>query len=182
MGTIDLPAAQAAPSNQAAQPAVPEQSTAPQQGEIVVTATRRSTRLRDTPLAITAISGETLRKSNVSNFADFARTVPGLQFTDYGNGRPKPTLRGINVNIRSAAIGYYIDEAPVPTSLGTLRNTTIDLRLFDIARIEVLRGPQGTLYGSGSMGGTIRIIPNRPDPSSVQASAQGSVEPQSVVA
>ncbi len=160
-------APQDAPAEQAGRPADPS-AAAGTDGDIVVTATRRAERLLDIPQAVTALDARTLEANGVRNFADYARLVPGLAFSDLGTGRPKPSLRGVNVNTGAATVGYYIDDTPIPSSTGSVRLTTIDPRLFDVQRVEVLRGPQGTLFGAGSMGGTIRIITNQPNPDALQ--------------
>ena len=124
---------------------------------ITVTAQRRAESIQDVPLSVTAISGETLEKFGDLNFADYAHTIPNLSF---GTGSDFGVTNGLNITIRGitggryrdgqATTSYYIDDTPVPTSL--------DPRVLDLERVEVLRGPQGTLFGSSAMGGTVRII------------------------
>ncbi len=145
--------------------------------EVVVTATRREESLQKVPMAVTAITGESMERLSADDFVDFARTVPGVSFTSMGPGRNRVAIRGINVTGGENAIGYYIDETPIPKTLhGAILNTTLDPRMFDMQRVEILRGPQGTLYGQSSMGGTVRLIPNRPDVNSLFGSAGGAVE------
>jgi iron complex outermembrane receptor protein len=131
--------------------------------EVVVTATKREQTLQEVPLAVSAVTGDTLQAMGAESFTDYARTVPGLTFTDLGAGRQKPALRGMNVTTGSDVVSYYIGEIPLPTTAGTLALTVANPALIDVDRVEVLRGPQGTLYGSGSMGGTIKLVPNGPD-------------------
>ena len=134
--------------------------------EIVVTAQKRTERLQDVPLSITALSAMQLEKLGADGFTDYARTIPGLSFIDRGPGRNKITIRGISTGVdqnNQSPVGIYFDDTPV-----SMPSNEPDLRLFDIERVEVLRGPQGTLYGAGSMGGTIKIIANKPDPTSLQ--------------
>ena len=131
-------------------------------GDIVVTATRREARLLDIPLSIQAVSGDELTRQGAVNFADYARTVAGVAFLDEGPGRAQIFIRGVSTGGdvdtgKEATVGVYIDETPV-----TEGSSQPDLRLYDIDRVEVLRGPQGTLFGSGSLGGTLRIITNQP--------------------
>jgi iron complex outermembrane receptor protein len=123
--------------------------------EIVVTATRRSESLQDVPMSITALNAATLEERSVKSFIDYAGQVPSLAFADTGDG--SGTARTISIRGVSGdnTTGFYIDETPVPDS--------IDPRVIDIERIEVLRGPQGTLYGARSMGGTVRMITTQPD-------------------
>jgi outer membrane receptor protein involved in Fe transport len=132
--------------------------------EVVVTALKRDTKLQDTPIAISAISGDTIAKSGVQNIGDFAKSVPSLTFVDSGPTSRQIVIRGIQA-AGEPTVGLYYDETPVTGSVGASSNAggnTPELALFDVERVEVLRGPQGTLYGSGSMGGTLRVIYNKP--------------------
>jgi iron complex outermembrane recepter protein len=131
--------------------------------DIVVTATKRSQRLDQTPLAVSAVTGDALKSKGADSLVDYARSVPGLSFTDIGAGRQRLSIRGIDSKVGFPVVGYYLGESPIPGSRGTIPQTVVDPRLFDIERIEILRGPQGTLYGSGSMGGTVKVVPQRPD-------------------
>ena len=137
----------------AAQAATPEGSTALE--EIIVTAQRRSESLQEVPLSITAMGAEALEQKAVNTFFDYAGQVPNLAFANTGDGSGTSrtiSIRGISGD---GTTGFYIDETPVPDS--------IDPRVLDVERIEVLRGPQGTLYGARSMGGTVRLITQQPD-------------------
>jgi outer membrane receptor protein involved in Fe transport len=141
---------------------------------ITVTAQRRSESIQEVPLSVTAISGATLEKFDDLNFADYAHTIPNLSFgtgSDFGvtNGRTV-TIRGITggrFRYGLATTSFYIDDTPVPLSL--------DPRVLDLERIEVLRGPQGTLFGSSAMGGTVRVITKPADSEAVAGTvdAQG---------
>ena len=132
--------------------------------EIVVTATKRSENLQDVPIAITALSTKTLDDLQVDSFDDYAKLVPSLSFKSSGPGieqRLFPRRRlGENANHSASlpSVGTYLDEQPITTIQGAL-----DLHVFDIARVEALAGPQGTLYGASSQAGTVRIITNKPD-------------------
>lgn len=136
---------------------------------ITVTAERRSESIQQVPLSVTAISGETLEKFGDLNFNDYAHSIPNLSFgtgSDFGvtNGRTV-TIRGIVGGRFRYGLGttsFYIDDTPVPVSL--------DPRVLDLERIEVLRGPQGTLFGSSAMGGTVRIITKQPNANVVSGS------------
>ena len=143
------------------------QTTGNQIEEVVVTAQRRSESLQDVPLSITALGAATLEERSVDSFIDYAGQVPSLAFAYTGDG--SGTARTISIRGVSGdnTTGFYIDETPVPDS--------IDPRVLDIERIEVLRGPQGTLYGARSMGGTVRLITTQPDVNnfSARASANG---------
>ncbi|EQA99161.1 outer membrane receptor protein involved in Fe transport [Sphingobium wenxiniae] len=132
--------------------------------DIVVTALRRDTTLQTTPMAITALTGETLTNAGVTNIADYAKFVPALRIQDNGPGQRRVSLRGVQAS-GEATVGVYYDDTPVTGSVGVSSDAagrTADFTLFDVNRIEVLRGPQGTLYGASSMGGAIRVIFNKP--------------------
>jgi iron complex outermembrane recepter protein len=142
--------------------------------EIIVTATKREERLMDVPLSIQAVTGQQLEKTGAVNFADYARTIAGVSFFDGGPGRAQIFMRGVSTGSdvdtgKESTVGVYIDETPV-----TEGSAQPDLKLYDIDRVEVLRGPQGTLYGSGSLGGTVRILTNQPDPSGYDGRIEAS--------
>lgn len=143
-------------------------------GEIVVTALKRDTRLQDTPLAISAVTGDSLERAGSTSFTQLTSETPSLRIVDGGPGNRRVILRGI-VGAGEPTVGVYYDDSPVSGSVGTTSDaggSTPDFRMFDVERAEVLRGPQGTLYGSGSMGGTMRIIYNKPDANNVEAAGQ----------
>ena len=141
-------------------------------GEIVVTATKRSEPLQSVPIAISAVTGESLQKMGATDFAGYARSIPSLSFTDTGTGQSVVAIRGINPSVGAGAVHFYIDETPIPVSQGNYGGGQLNPKLVDVDRVEVLRGPQGTLYGAGSVGGTIRLIPNAPDPNHFSGAAQ----------
>lgn len=146
--------------------------------EIVVTAQKRAQKLQDVPLAISALDEGALERKGITNLTDAASSVPGLAVTNDGPGSTRVSLRGLSstgANYRQGAtIGYYLDEIPV-TLANNVFIAQIDPDLFDLARIEVLRGPQGTLYGSGSIGGTIRYLFNEPSTSRLEARVKATV-------
>jgi iron complex outermembrane recepter protein len=133
--------------------------------EIIVTATKRAEALQDVPLAITALSGDQLTRIGASGFADFYRSAPGLTFNQGDANRGKFSIRGISTGMTlgntQSTVAVYIDELPTLDTFGA--SSMADLHLFDIERVEVLRGPQGTLFGSGAMGGAVRVITRKPD-------------------
>ncbi len=133
--------------------------------EIIVTAAKRGEQsLQRVPLSISAISETTLEDMGADAFSDFSRTVPGLIFIDEGPGDKKYVIRGVRA-VGTSTVGVYFDEAVLTSSrLVDGGGRQPDIKLFDMERVEVLRGPQGTLYGAGSMSGTIRFITNKPDP------------------
>ncbi|MEH3046273.1 TonB-dependent receptor [Sphingomonas adhaesiva] len=144
-----------------AEPAPEPSST--QAGDIIVTAQRRSESLQKVPIAISAISQDDLAKRGIVNTAQLTGTVPSLQVNSpYGDAQPNFTIRGIGVanehNPNQASpVGVYFDDAYIAA------RAEHGLQLYDLERIEVLRGPQGTLYGRNTTGGTINFISRRPD-------------------
>ncbi len=135
--------------------------------EIIVTAQKRSERLLDTPQSVSVLSEDALFKLGAVQFRDFASSVPGLNFTTRGAGDTVISLRGVTTGTAttSPTVGTYVDEVPYGTS-GAYADGGIlglDVGLFDLERIEVLRGPQGTLYGASTMGGLIKYVTKRPD-------------------
>lgn len=136
--------------------------------EIVVTASRRAERLQDVPSAITALDGEVLERIGAQSFRDYSSLIPGLSQRDFGNpGQGTVIIRGLNTGPQSITntSATYIDETPFSASgfLSAGAILTPDPDVADIDRIEVLKGPQGTLYGANSLGGLVRIITTRPD-------------------
>jgi len=135
--------------------------------EVVVTATRRSENILDVPYSISAISGDTLTENHVQTLSDLSHQIAGLSFVDQGpTSRSFFVLRGINADSTSESpiLGSAGTVPPVSTYIGETP-LFLSLHIDDLDRVEVLRGPQGTLYGSGSLAGTIRLIPKLPDPS-----------------
>jgi iron complex outermembrane recepter protein len=144
--------------------------------EVTVTATHRVESAQDLPMSITAVTGAQLQADGIEDVASLARSMAGIDFTDKG---PFSGASGANLIIRglnSDATAWLPAAAtPIVAPVATYVDNTplfVNLRLDDLDRVEVLRGPQGTLYGSGSLGGTIRYIQNAPDPSGFDAKAQ----------
>ncbi len=128
--------------------------------EIVVTAQKREERLLDVPIAISAFTNAALVDTGAAQLADFLESAPGVGIVDSQNGTQSIQIRGINSTYGNAPVGYYLDELP----FSLVGNTQVpDVRTYDLERVEILRGPQGTLYGDGSIGGTIRILTREPD-------------------
>ena len=164
------------PSVSTAATSAPSESNGPVLEEVTVTATRRTVSAQDLPMSITAISGSTLEQAGIQEVAQLAQSVAGVDFTDKG---PFSGVSGANLIIRglnSDSTGWLIGEATpdVPAVATYVDDTPLfaNLRLEDLDRVEILRGPQGTLYGSGSLGGTIRFVQNAPDPSGFDAKFQ----------
>ena len=133
--------------------------------EIIVTAQKRATTLQDVPFSIAALTNEDIKESGATNIVELARNVPGLYITDLGPGQSQVAIRGISAGqvVRDQpgvkeSVGIYLDESPISVAL-----FTPDLDLYDLDRVEVLRGPQGTLFGAGSSSGTVRYITAQPD-------------------
>jgi len=129
-------------------------------GEIVVTANKREQRLQDVGLTVTALSGETLANKRINNVADLAMAVPGLNFSQSPESKPVYTLRGVGFYESSLAaypdVTTYIDQAPLPLPVLSA------LTAFDLERVEVLKGPQGTLFGNNATGGAINFVAAKP--------------------
>jgi outer membrane receptor protein involved in Fe transport len=144
--------------------------------EVIVTATRRPTRSLDTPISMTVLGADTLRTANADAFSDFASHVPGLTAIDTGPGQKRYALRGLQ-SAGEPQVALYYDEIPISGLPGSSLDTgdsQPDIKLWDVERVEVLRGPQGTLYGNGSMGGAIRIISKRPVLDRVEGALEAS--------
>jgi len=144
--------------------------------EVVVTATRRAVSAQDVPISITAVSGAELEQAGIEDISALAHSMAGVNYTDKGpfGGVNGSTLiiRGLN---SEGTAGQLALASPVVPPVATYVDDTplfVNLRLQDIDHVEILRGPQGTLYGSGSLGGTIRFIQNAPDPSGFDAHAE----------
>ena len=134
--------------------------------EIVVTAQKQEQKLSETPLSVTALSSTDLTALAATQFRDFANTVPGLGFTSEGVGSTQINLRGITSGGSvSPTVGIYVDEVPYgsSTAFAGAAGLALDVGLFDLNRVEVLRGPQGTLYGASTMGGLLKYVTTAPD-------------------
>jgi iron complex outermembrane receptor protein len=139
--------------------------------EVVVTAQKRQEDLQKVPISLQVLSSEKLEQLEVAGFDDFAKFLPSVSFQSLGPGQSQLYFRGIASGGDGEhagalpATGVYLDDIPV-TTIGN----TLDVHMYDIARVEALAGPQGTLYGASSLSGTLRIITNKPDPSAFSAS------------
>src|SRR6267378_5292376 len=140
--------------------------------EIVVTAQRRAERLQDVPAAITALSGDSLNQMRLQGNADLAAYVPSLSFDVLSPGETTLTIRGIGTSYGlEPAVSLYVNETPLDIRTDGYAGAP-DIDFFDVDRVEVLRGPQGTLYGSSSMGGALRILTAQPDPKAFAVNAE----------
>ena len=132
--------------------------------EIVITATKRESTVQDTPMSVTAISAIDIANKGLTDFNSLAQTVPGIAMRTAGPGQTEFEMRGLNSSGgNTSVVGFYFDEtalsSPASAQLGKI---VIDPNLYDLNRVEILRGPQGTLYGASSMGGTVKLVPNAP--------------------
>ena len=136
--------------------------------EIVVTAEKRDSTVQ-TSISITALSGKQLQEYlGVATAQGIVQSVPGIEVASAGPGQAKYEIRGLSSDGGDAAtVGFMLDDVPItPPATATTGKSAIDPELYDLQRVEVLRGPQGTLYGSSSMGGTVKLVTNVPDTSS----------------
>lgn len=144
---------------------------------IVVTASKREQALQDVPFSINAQTAADIEKSGSTNLEDISRNVAGLSVQNLGPGQSQVSVRGVSAGqvVRDQPgvkeqVGVYLDETAISLSL-----FTPDLDLFDLNRVETLRGPQGTLFGSGSVGGTIRYITNQPKIGKTEGMVEGNI-------
>ena len=140
-----------------------DDSSADNVEEIVVTATKRESKIEDLPMSVQAITGSRLDNAGVNDFMDYAELIPSLSYIQYGPGRSAFYIRGTsdgnfgNLAGPNTTVAMYLDESPINTV-----GLNPDLHIYDMERIEVLNGPQGTLYGSSAQGGTVKLITNKP--------------------
>lgn len=135
--------------------------------EVLVTATKREESLRDVPMSVSVLGSDTIEAKGITQFRGIADAVPGLTYNEASsNLNPTFVMRGISVGQNTEglqkAVAIYLDEMPMQDGKSTVN---MDFGLFDTARVEVLKGPQGTLFGAGTLAGAVRIISNKPDPS-----------------
>jgi outer membrane receptor protein involved in Fe transport len=144
--------------------------------EITVTAERYVSTIQSTPISISALSGEQLQAQGITTVQEIARDVPGLSMRYASPGLTEYEARGLASNGGAApTVGFYLDEIPLsPPAVSQSGKVVIDPDLYDVQRVEVLRGPQGTLYGSGSMGGTVKVLTNQPQLGTLEGSAQAT--------
>lgn len=142
--------------------------------EVIVTATKRASTIKDVPFSINAVTQDEIQRTGATNLEDVSRNVAGLTIQNLGPGQSQVAIRGVSAGqiVRDQPgvkeqVGVYLDESVISLSL-----FTPDLDLFDLNRVETLRGPQGTLFGSGSVGGTVRFITNQPNLNETEASLE----------
>ena len=141
--------------------------------EVVVTATYRETNLLDTPLAITALDEQALVEKGILNMQSLYQAIPGMSYGTKSGSYNNVTIRGLTAPAAGGSVvGVYLDDIPITDSNDGGGSQPMQA-LYDVQRVEVLKGPQGTLYGEGNLGGALRYITNKPDPSGFDASFGG---------
>ncbi len=164
----------AAPDAPAAAPAA---STGSSQEDIIVTATKRREGIRQVAAPISAITGEQLAKANANSLADYITRLPGVVFNDYQPGISEVVIRGIAATTYheqgQTTTGYYLNEVQIVEPGFPIGIPDIDT--FDLDRVEVLRGPQGTLFGSSTLGGLVNYVAKTADPTRIDAAAEGLI-------
>ncbi|WP_265570393.1 TonB-dependent receptor [Sphingomicrobium nitratireducens] len=172
---LSVPAYAQSTEEQKAQVAnTPEETN---EGVIIVTATKRASTVQDVPFSINAQTEEDIQRANASTMEDLSRDIAGLSIQNLGPGQSQVSVRGVSAGqvIRDQPgvkeqVGVYLDESVISLSL-----FTPDFDLFDLNRVETLRGPQGTLFGSGSVGGTLRYITNQPRTDRMEGTIEGNI-------
>ncbi len=146
--------------------------------EVVVTAQKREQALIDVPQSVSVVSQEALEKVQATNFSDFLKLVPGLQLTQATPGFGRLVLRGINTGGVASTVAVYQDETIFGSSSGIANGAILagDFDTFDVQRIEVLRGPQGSIYGASAMGGVLKYVTRKPELGAYEVRARGNIE------
>lgn len=146
--------------------------------EIVVTATKREQALADIPMSVTVLDGDALLRQQADNFQDMVPLIPGLSINSSTRGSTRLTLRGINTGGVASTVGVYVGDVPFGSSTGLANGAVLagDFDTFDLARVEVLRGPQGTLYGASSLSGVLKYVPNPANTEEYEVKLWGAME------
>ncbi len=141
---------------------------------VIVTAQKRTEELKNVPASISALSDKLLKRMSADSLESFANSVPGLEMQTFAPGQTRITMRGISPDEQTGVttVSYYLDEIPITAAA---QRSQPEAWLYDVERVEVLRGPQGTLYGEGAMGGTVRVITAKPDTNEFSASGLANV-------
>ena len=142
--------------------------------EVVVSATKRISTVQTTAASITAVSAQDIADRGIVDFSTLAQSVPGISMRTAGPGQTEFEMRGLNsAGGNSSQVGFYLDETPLSSpAAAQVGKVVVDPDLYDLNRVEVLRGPQGTLYGSSSEGGTVKLVPNPPELGAFSASGE----------
>ena len=133
--------------------------------QVMVTAQKRAQATIDVPQSMSVVGGDALEKHQASGFSDYLKLVPSLQLVQSTPGEGRIVLRGLDTGGVASTVAVYLDETPFGSSSGLVNGAILagDFDTFDLARIEVLRGPQGALYGASSLGGLVKFVTNAPD-------------------
>ena len=179
VATLPWTAIAVAHAQEAAAPAADAAPAAPGggEGDIVVTANKRNESLVEVPATVSVLSNEVLQQRGIEQFSDYVRAVPGLSAIDAAApGRGQAVIRGITSGVKQNAptVTFYLDDVPLTASspLAVSGGNVFDPDLADVARVEVLKGPQSTLYGASAMGGLIKIVTAKPDFDKISGSAR----------
>jgi outer membrane receptor protein involved in Fe transport len=176
--TVALPGTVLAQQNAGRADAADAEAASAPAGEIIVTATRRATSINRVPASVAAFDQEALDQQNVRRVDDLARLTPGVTFNRSSGGNGNQTniaIRGISSTIGASTTGIYINDTPIQVrTIGVTAATAYPL-IFDLERVEVLRGPQGTLFGASSQGGAVRFITPRPDLNDISTYARSEI-------
>jgi outer membrane receptor protein involved in Fe transport len=146
--------------------------------EIIVTATKRDATLAEIPMSVSVLGGDAMERQRIFSFQDMVPLVPGLSITGSAAGLNRITLRGLNTSGVASTVGIYLGDVPFGSSTALANGAILsaDFDTFDMAQVEVLRGPQGTLYGASSLGGVIKYAPNKPSMESTEVKLSASLE------
>lgn len=155
-----------------------QESTPANLGQVIVTAQKRAETLSEIPMSVSVVSGEELERNQADNFQDLVSLVPGLSINSNTRGVTRISLRGINTGGVASTVGVYVNDVPFGSSSGLANGAILsgDFDTFDLARVEVLRGPQGTLYGASSLGGVLKYVANEPSPAGFESRVQATME------
>lgn len=182
-GTCCIAIGSQASAQDTALPAPAETSVAPAADantpdEIIVTAQKRQERLLDVPQSVSVISGDSLQEQHSQRLADYLTRIPSANIVENQAGNTRIVLRGINTGGVGATVATYIDETPIGSATGLANGAVLapDLDPSDLERVEVLRGPQGTLYGANSLGGLVKYVTVAPSTNSIEANAEAGIE------
>jgi len=154
------------------------QQAASDQNAIVITAQKRAERLLDVPQSVSVISGENLEDQHAQRLSDYLTRIPSANIVESQAGNSRIVLRGINTGGVGATVATYIDETPFGSATALANGAVLapDIDPFDLARVEVLRGPQGTLYGANSLGGLVKFVTVAPDPKAFGGAGEFGLE------
>jgi len=170
-------AAESTTQSSQAQPA-DAQPSGSDQNAIIITAEKRPQLLIDVPQSVSVVSGASLETQHASSFQDYLKLVPGLQLNQDTPGEGRLIVRGVNTGGVASTVSVYVDETPFGSSSGLVNGAVLagDFDTFDVDRIEVLRGPQGTLYGASSLGGVLRFVTAEPSTKGFEARGRVGIE------